>query len=405
MFFLIRALTAHVAFALWIFGLVPANAETSGAIHFGGIPQYRDPHALLAGPPDAERVGNVNAEIRGNLWVIYADGLIDPGATARLRDFLTMNNVPHRSQLILNSDGGSLSEAMRLGKLIRENDLMTEIGTKSNLNAGVNGKPWYETNPGECYSACALAYLGGKYRFISPDSVYGVHRFHSASRDLDADDAQILSGTVVQYIRDMGVDPALFTLMTEAGPSEIIRVPRDVLTKLNAVNNGEGPTVWSIEAPPNVNGMYLKGERETWRGMNKFMLVCASKEPISLMVLYYGEGRGREIVNTFTAHVLFIDNNVIPITNLLYNKPKLRLDNDVVSATYLLSENLLKKIAIATTVGVGMQPSANSRTFMGFIGMPFADGSRKLPGFLRACRQEWKPCRRLGPLTTVSQAC
>ena len=186
----------------------------------------------------------------------------------------------------------------------------------------------------------------------------------------------------------MGVDPALFTLMTEAGPSEIIRIPHDVLTKVNAVNNGEGPTAWSIEAPPNVNGMYLKGERETWRGMNKFMLVCAPKKSITLMVLYWGEGHGSEIVNTFTSHFLLIDNDQIFITNLLRDKPQLRRDNDVVSAAYLLTEDLLNKIARANTVGVGMQPSANSRIFMGFIGMPFADGARKLPGFLRACRQE-----------------
>jgi hypothetical protein len=88
-----------------------------------------------------------------------------------------------------------------------------------------------------------------------------------------------MSGTVVQYISDMGVDPALFTLMTEAGPSEIIRVPHDVLTKLNAVDNGEGPTVWSIEAPPNVNGMYLKGERETWRGMTNLCSSASRKNP------------------------------------------------------------------------------------------------------------------------------
>jgi hypothetical protein len=373
MFSLIRARTAHVAFALWIFGLVPANAETSGPIHFDGSPQaYRDPQTLLAVPP--------HAEIGGNLWAIYADGIIDSGATARLRDFLTMNNVPHRSQLILNSDGGSLSEAMRLGELIRKYGLNTEIGTK--------GDTPYDWKPGGCYSACAMAFLGGKYRFISPGSIYGVHRFYSRSEDLDADDAQIMSGSVVQYLHDMGVDPALFTVMTEAGPSEIIRVPHDVLTKLNAVNNGEGPTIWSIEVPSKVNGMYLKGERETWHGTNKFMLVCAPKEPITLMVLYNGEGHGREIANTFTSHFLLVDNDEISITALLIGKPQLRRDNDVVSAAYLLTEDLLNKIATAYTVGVGMQPSANSRMFMGFIGMPFADGAEKLPGFLRACAQE-----------------
>jgi len=48
MFFLIRALIAHVAFALWIFDLVAANTETSGPIRFDGSPQaYRDPQTLL----------------------------------------------------------------------------------------------------------------------------------------------------------------------------------------------------------------------------------------------------------------------------------------------------------------------------------------------------------------------
>jgi hypothetical protein len=55
----------------------------------------------------------------------------------------------------------------------------------------------------------------------------------------------------------MGLDPALFTLMTEAGPSEIIRVPLDLQIVLNVVNNGESPTVWSIETPPDGSGSYL----------------------------------------------------------------------------------------------------------------------------------------------------
>jgi hypothetical protein len=362
----IRALFVLLACNLWIFAVVAANAETSPSIHFDGSP-----------PP--------YSEIMGNLWTIYADGIIDRGATARFRNFLAVNHVPPRSRLILNSDGGSLSEAMRLGELIRKYSLITDIGTKGNLNVGINGNRWYDTNPGGCYSACALVFLGGKYRFISRGSTYGVHRFYSPSKDLDADDAQVLSGSVVQYIRDMGIDPALFALMTEAGPSEIIRVPGDLQIQLNVVNNGAGPTVWSVETPPNVSGMYLKGARETWRGMNKFMLVCAPKGPVMLMVLYYGEGRGKEIVNTYTEHLLFVNDNEIPITHLLTGKLRLRVDNDEVFAEYLLTDELLNKMATAKTVGIGMKPSANSLFFMGFIGMPFADGARKLPGFLRAC--------------------
>jgi hypothetical protein len=41
------------------------------------------------------------------------------------------------------------------------------------------------------------------------------------------------------------------------------------------------------------------------------MLVCEPKEPRTLMVLYYGEGHGSEIVNTFTSHFLLLDNDKI----------------------------------------------------------------------------------------------
>jgi hypothetical protein len=80
-----------------------------------------------------------------------------------------------------------------------------------------------------------------------------------------------------------------------------------------------------------------------------------------------------------------VDDNEIPITHLLIGKAPLRADHDVVSAAYELTNDLLKKIVLAQTVGIAMKPSADSRMFMGFIDMPFAGGARKRPGFLRAC--------------------
>jgi hypothetical protein len=214
-------------------------------------------------------------QIQGNAWRIFGNGIIDRGSAERLPDFLVTNKVPSRSFLYLNSDGGNLLEGMKLGRLIREYDLYTYIGTR--------GNDFFKTNSGECYSSCALAFLGGEYRFSSQGSVYGVHRFSAPTRgDNDSDIAQIVSASVVQYIRDMGVDPGLFTLMTEAGSSEIIRVPVSTQLRLNVVNNGEGPTVWSIESIK--EGIYLKGARKTWRGMNKLLLVCSPTRGVALQI-------------------------------------------------------------------------------------------------------------------------
>ena len=150
------------------------------------------------------------------------------------------------------------------------------------------------------------------------------------------------------------------------------------------VNNGQGPTVWSIESVP--GGIYLKGARETWRGVNKFIIACTPGRSVALQIFYDSERRGEEIINNFIEHSLFINDDEISITHLLIGRPTLRLDNGVIAATYRLTDELLRKIAAAKTVGIAMSPPQNTTIFMGFIDMPFADGAQKLPGFLAVCR-------------------
>jgi hypothetical protein len=140
--------------------------------------------------------------IGGNAWYIFADGEIDVGSDERLEQFLRANNVPQKSELFLNSPGGNLIAGIKLRKVIRAYRLHTYIGKDQ------NGKDAYDTAPGECYSACALTFLGGEYRFYHSGSEYGVHRFYAPANSTgDADTAQILSAMIVQYIRDMGADP------------------------------------------------------------------------------------------------------------------------------------------------------------------------------------------------------
>ncbi len=313
-------------------------------------------------------------EIFGNAWTIFADGVIDADADARFKQFILEKHIPIKSMLVLNSPGGSVIGGMKLGRAIREAGLETYVGRHS-------GDTAKEFRAGECYSACTLAFLGGEYRYIPEASIYGVHRFYFTTKsDQDTDAAQILSASIVQYIRDMDVDPELFSEMTTAGEKQIITIPHDELARLNVINNGVKKTYWTIESID--AGIYLKGERETSYGNNKFILLCNPNGPVELVTIFDPEGRGDEVIK-MTAISLFIDGKDIPIAEHLLRSPS--LVNGWINVAFSLDDRLVSIIQRAKTVGVSFQHSYSSPSFLGFEGMDFRDGAKKLPGFLRAC--------------------
>ena len=67
-----------------------------------------------------------------------------------------------------------------------------------------------------------LLLLRGYFRYLDSGSTIGVHRFSkttTSSSDLDM--AQIVAGQIIAYFAEMGVDGALFELMSRAGNTEI----------------------------------------------------------------------------------------------------------------------------------------------------------------------------------------
>jgi hypothetical protein len=140
----------------------------------------------------------------------------------------------------LHSPGGSVFGGVKLGKVIRKYLLSTDV---AQLDPAQNRRR--DSKPGECYSACAMAFLGGEYRYLKRGSILGFHRFFWEKRtENDADLAQILSAMEVEYIRSMDVNTELFTVPSQAGRDDVIALAQDDLVRLNVVNNGvkgDGP--------------------------------------------------------------------------------------------------------------------------------------------------------------------
>lgn len=308
-------------------------------------------------------------------WTIYASGEIDADAGKRLAALIAEKHIPGASLLYLNSPGGSLLGGMALGQVIRKSFLYTYVGQR---NPASNNKP----KSGFCFSACALAFLGGEYRFLTPGSTYGVHRFFwKQHSDEDADLAQIVSAAVVQYIKSMGVDTKLFALASEAGSSEAITPTAEQLLALNVINNGQKPVSWSLESLPGV--IYLKGQQETWsNGITKFMLSCPVQGSMFLYTIFDAGPNANEVM-TWPIDWLFSDEKKFQIQDMQAAKVN---KNRKINIFFRVDAALLRIINSAkSTIGIGLSPAPEAPIFEGFAYMPFAAGAAKLPGFLQVC--------------------
>jgi hypothetical protein len=171
--------------------------------------------------------GYAGREPADRRWLIYLEGIIDNGATARLERLLDREQI--RSAVVyFDSPGGHVVEAMALGRMIRQRGYATSVDARPTGGA---------QRPGRCYSACPVAFAGGVHRSLAAGSVLGVHR---ARNSVPVPDEAAFQGVVTRQLRDylaaMGVSPEFVTLMSEV-PNDTIRdLTADEDVRLGLVN-------------------------------------------------------------------------------------------------------------------------------------------------------------------------
>jgi hypothetical protein len=188
----------------------------------------------------------------------------------------------------------------------------------------------------------------------------------------------MLSAMVVSFLREMDIDTELFSLTTLAGRDELLEPSREKLKALRVVNDGFEEPKWTIESSSGL--LYLKGERDTEHGINKFILLCDRKIGVMLHVIFDPQGRNEEVVR-LPAHSLVINDNDAPISPV-----GVEMKNGWFNAHYSLSPKQVRELRNATSVGLIVRHSYKAPIFLGFNHLPFEDGARKLNGILNSCR-------------------
>ena len=146
--------------------------------------------------------------------VLELTGTIDPGAFERVLAEVTARGE-YVTTVALNSPGGSVEDAIKIGALLLVNEFTTSVA------------------PGAiCASSCPLILAGGKLRLASAQSAIGVHQIYAA---LPADqlpmglrgagdaisNAQKTTAAITRYLNQTGVDPALWLHALETPPERL----------------------------------------------------------------------------------------------------------------------------------------------------------------------------------------
>jgi len=175
--------------------------------------------------------------------VLILEGKIVAGDDLKLRDFLsTKSNFDKISGgVFLASPGGSVEEAMKIGRLIRALRLSTDAPLGATMGHVKFGepliKPSHLVDPKEnylCASACFLVYVSGIYRNLYEVGRLGVHRplrLESSFMTLSDDEALYAESLnrkrVENYLNQMNVPEKYVDLMFSVPHNDIRWITQD----------------------------------------------------------------------------------------------------------------------------------------------------------------------------------
>lgn len=163
-------------------------------------------------------------------WLIYLDGPIDPGATARFEGVVAAERIS-RAVVILNSPGGSLVTAMQLGRAVRAREFDTRVGRRA--------ADMVHATAGTCHSACPFILAGGVGRTLEQGSQIGLHRAENRVPVSDAIGFQrVVEAQIAGYLIEMGARAEIAGIMSATAHEQIRNLTAAEARHLNLVNDG-----------------------------------------------------------------------------------------------------------------------------------------------------------------------
>lgn len=183
------------------------------------------------------RVGNLQTQV-----FFYLSGEVKLGDAAKFKAaWIDKGYDPDLAVVGLNSPGGSVVDGLEIGRFLRDRRATTVIldipSSSTDDDFPYLMKELDSAKPGECYSSCALIFMGGLERIIPQGSNIGFHQFAFSDKQLNVDDvanaSQQLSSSISSYLISMGASPKLFETMSNYPPHDMFKPSRIELDNLS----------------------------------------------------------------------------------------------------------------------------------------------------------------------------
>src|ERR1700722_19282854 len=201
----------------------------------------RDNRLVPLPQPDRAMVKPMTFELVGG-GRLMASGTITAGVSQSFAPEAERHGEYIRT-VVLNSPGGSMTDALAMGRLIREKRFATEVEA---------GK--------YCVSSCPLVFAGGVDRRAAEKATIGVHQMTampSAANGPPRDEmsvAQNISARCQRYLGDMGVSLQVWLHAMETPHDRLFVFQTDELKSLNLVTAAAVAPVNSPKTLPNHPG-------------------------------------------------------------------------------------------------------------------------------------------------------
>ena len=232
----------------------------------------------------------------GGFHCINAYGKIERGDSDRFLQFLEKASPPPRCPIYINSEGGSVSDAIQIGMLIRGAWFSTFVGSYilSKKEHGDIITPRTQL-PGSCMSAATLMYLGGRLRYLDEKAKFGVHQFsYSRPSAMDLSKSQVLSAEIAHYLTVMEIDIKFLELSAATPSSDIKLLDHQKLRDIGVVTDGQTKTVWATESRNNM--LYVRGERDGIYGHHKVILSFSKSAGFLFWAVIEAQGREDDLL-------------------------------------------------------------------------------------------------------------
>lgn len=314
-------------------------------------------------------------QMYGGFHCINALGKIEAGDETKFENFLETSGAPPRTEIYIDSTGGNVETAIKIGRLIRDGWHSTSIG-RYVLQPESPDYPITkrEFQTGQCISAATLIFLGGRLRYFPDGSKFGVHQF--SYKDPTPENfnlSQSLSARIGRYISDMGVLPEFLEISASAPSDKVDLLEVDQLRGMNVITGGQTDTEWSVQARRHM--LYVRGERDSIFGHHKVMLAYSKGTGFYFWAVIEAQGREKELTTRGLVEIVINEEDTrIDISE--------RCERGVygiyVNILAKLSQDEAREIAFSDSFGVQVRISEEAGIFLGIAAMSTEGGREEL---------------------------